>query len=139
MKTADWSLKAPVSRRVLIRNSADPLWRNSLGENLAHVHMHSFVEDYQVLRILEYSGLNIFSKDHSEKSILHHAAMHGSLCPETIAPDDYDEEATQITWPDTADETNISPQATTLPTERRSQRLRKTSYADILAQSKYDS
>lgn len=35
---------------LLIRNGADPLWRNSQGENPAHVHMHSFVEDHQVQR-----------------------------------------------------------------------------------------
>ncbi|KAJ5111788.1 hypothetical protein NUU61_001418 [Penicillium alfredii] len=58
--------------------------------------------------------------------------------PEIIAPDDDDEEATQITWPDTADEIKASPRATTSPPERRSQRPRKTSYADILGQSKYD-
>jgi hypothetical protein len=59
--------------------------------------------------------------------------------PEIIAPGGHDKEATQITWPDTANEAKISPQATTPPAERRSQRPRKTSYADILAQSKYDS
>lgn len=65
--------------QLLIRNGADPLWRNSQGENLAHIHMHSFVEDYQVLQILEHSGLNVLSKDHSKKSILNHAAIHGPL------------------------------------------------------------
>lgn len=65
--------------QLLIRNGADPLWRNSQGENLAHIHMHSFVEDYQVLQILEHSGLNVLSKDHGKKSILHHAAIHGPL------------------------------------------------------------
>ncbi|KAJ6178059.1 hypothetical protein N7519_008520 [Penicillium mononematosum] len=64
---------------LLIKNGGDPLWRNSLGENLAHVHMHSFVEDCEVFRILKHSGVDIFSKDHSNKSILHHAAIHGSL------------------------------------------------------------
>lgn len=59
----------------------------------------------------------------------------------TTAPHDDGEGSTQVTWPDTADDTKTSAQATT-PTperrsERRSQRPRKTSYADILAQSKY--
>lgn len=49
---------------------------------------------------------------------------------------DDDEESTQITWADTLDGTE-SGQQTIAPTpERRSQRPRKTSYADILAQSK---
>ncbi|KAJ5367174.1 hypothetical protein N7541_001115 [Penicillium brevicompactum] len=50
---------------------------------------------------------------------------------------DGDEESTQITWPDTPDETNTLPRSSTPTPERRSQRPRKTSYADILAQSKY--
>jgi ankyrin repeat protein len=65
--------------QLLIQSGADLLWKNSLGENLAYVQMHSFVEDYQVLRILKHSGLNMFSKDHSNKSILHYAAIHCSL------------------------------------------------------------
>ncbi|KAI2734442.1 hypothetical protein DTO013E5_9989 [Penicillium roqueforti] len=71
--------------QLLIRKGADPLWRNSLGENLAHVHMHSFVEDCEVFRILKHSGVDIFSKDHSNKSILHHAAIHGSLGEQVVA------------------------------------------------------
>jgi hypothetical protein len=43
---------------------------------------------------------------------------------------------TQITWTDTADETESSALITSPTPERRSQRARKTSYADILAQSK---
>lgn len=71
--------------QLLIQNGADPLWRNSLGENLAHVHMHSFVEDCEVFRNLKHSGVDIFSKDHSKKSILHHAAIHGSLGEKVVA------------------------------------------------------
>ncbi|KAJ5873180.1 hypothetical protein N7455_003723 [Penicillium solitum] len=56
-----------------------------LGENLAHVHMHSFVEDCEVFRNLKHSGVDIFSKDHSKKSILHHAAIHGSLGEKVVA------------------------------------------------------
>ncbi|KZN87629.1 hypothetical protein EN45_061900 [Penicillium chrysogenum] len=59
--------------------------------------------------------------------------------PQIIAPGDDDEESTQITWPDTPEEIKASSRATTPVPERRSQRPRKTSYADILAQSKYDS
>ncbi|KAJ6168290.1 hypothetical protein N7497_001133 [Penicillium chrysogenum] len=59
--------------------------------------------------------------------------------PQIIAPGDDDEEATQITRPDTPEEIKASSRATTPVPERRSQRPRKTSYADILAQSKYDS
>lgn len=51
-------------------------------------------------------------------------------------PVDEDEESTQITWADTLDETEGSPQASTPTPDRRSQRPRKTSYADILALSK---
>ncbi|CAI7627757.1 unnamed protein product [Penicillium pancosmium] len=58
-------------------------------------------------------------------------------CPDIIEPDDEDE-GTQITWPDTADERKASPQVLTPTPERRSQRQRKTSYADILAQSNHD-
>lgn len=43
---------------------------------------------------------------------------------------------TEITWPDTADEADSPPQTTSPTPERRSQRPRKTSYADILAQSR---
>jgi hypothetical protein len=43
---------------------------------------------------------------------------------------------TQITWTDTADETESSALITSPTPERRSQRARKTSYTDILAQSK---
>lgn len=55
-----------------------------------------------------------------------------------IAPGDDDEEDAQITWPDTPEEIKASSRTTTPVPERRSQRPRKTSYADILAQSKYD-
>lgn len=51
-------------------------------------------------------------------------------------PVDEDEESSQITWADTLDEAEGSPQASTPTPERRSQRPRKTSYADILALSK---
>lgn len=54
---------------------------------------------------------------------------------ETSAPND-DHEETQMTWPDTADDAQVSPQPPTPTPERRSQRPRKTSYVDILAQSK---
>ncbi|KAJ5118367.1 hypothetical protein N7476_010728 [Penicillium atrosanguineum] len=47
-----------------------------------------------------------------------------------------DEKSTQITWADTLDDAESSPQASTPTPERRSQRPRKTSYADILALSK---
>jgi hypothetical protein len=43
---------------------------------------------------------------------------------------------TQISWTDTADETESSALINSPTPERRSQRARKTSYADILAQSK---
>ncbi|KAJ5046213.1 hypothetical protein NUH16_003038 [Penicillium rubens] len=55
-----------------------------------------------------------------------------------IAPGEDDEEDAQITWPDTPEEIKASSRTTTPVPERRSQRPRKTSYADILAQSKYD-
>lgn len=58
--------------------------------------------------------------------------------PEVVALDNEDEESTQITWPDTTDENEPSPAAATPTPERRSRRKRKTSYADTLAQSKYD-
>jgi hypothetical protein len=48
-------------------------------------------------------------------------------------PLDDDEESTQITWADTLDGTETSPQTATPTPERRSQRQRKTSYADALA------
>lgn len=51
-------------------------------------------------------------------------------------PVDDDEESTQITWADTLDDAEGSPQTSTSSPERRSQRPRKTSYADILALSK---
>jgi hypothetical protein len=51
-------------------------------------------------------------------------------------PADEDEESTQITWADTLDGAEGSPQASTPTPERRSQRPRKTSYADILGLSK---
>jgi hypothetical protein len=46
---------------------------------------------------------------------------------------DRDEEATQITWPDTTHEAQVSPQVNAPPAERRSQRPSKIPYADILA------
>jgi hypothetical protein len=55
----------------------------------------------------------------------------------TAALNDDDEE-TQITWPDTPDDTQSSPQPHTPTRERRSQRPRKTSYANIFARSKYN-
>jgi hypothetical protein len=53
----------------------------------------------------------------------------------STAPDDDGD--TLITWPDTADETISSPQANSPTPGRRSQRARKTSYADVLALSKH--
>ncbi|GFG21446.1 hypothetical protein IFM5058_11047 [Aspergillus udagawae] len=47
-----------------------------------------------------------------------------------------DDTETQFTWTETADEADHLPQLTSPTPERRSQRMRKTSYADILAQSK---
>jgi hypothetical protein len=43
------------------------------------------VEDYEVLRILKHSGLNVLSKDHSKKSILHYIAIHSPLGEKLIA------------------------------------------------------
>ncbi|KAJ5240419.1 uncharacterized protein N7469_002010 [Penicillium citrinum] len=54
----------------------------------------------------------------------------------STADEDEDEESTQITWADTLDETESARQTSTPTPERRSQRPRKTSYADILALSK---
>lgn len=58
--------------------------------------------------------------------------------PEVGALDNEDEDTTQITWQDTTHENEPSPPAATPPPERRSRRQRKTSYADILPQSKYN-
>jgi hypothetical protein len=57
-----------------------------------------------------------------------HAPLHS---PEVVALDNEDEDITQIEWPETTDENEPSPPATTIPPERRSRRQRKTSYADI--------
>lgn len=38
-----------------------------------------------MLQILEHSGLNVLSKDHSKKSILHYAAIHSPLSEDFIA------------------------------------------------------
>lgn len=54
----------------------------------------------------------------------------------TTTDEDEDEASTQITWADTLDGTGSARQTSTPTPERRSQRPRKTSYADILAQSK---
>jgi hypothetical protein len=54
----------------------------------------------------------------------------------TNTPVDEDKESTQITWANTADDAKSLPRASTHTPERRSQRPRKTLYADILAQSK---
>lgn len=62
----------------------------------------------------------------------------GLHCPEVDAVDNEDEETTQITWPETTDENEPSPETSTPPPERRSRRQRKTSYTDIFAQSKYN-
>jgi hypothetical protein len=51
-------------------------------------------------------------------------------------PVDEDAESTQITWTDTLNEVEDSLQTSTPTPGRRSQRPRKTSYADILPQSK---
>jgi hypothetical protein len=51
-------------------------------------------------------------------------------------PADEDEESAQITWADTLDGIENGQQTSAPTPERRSQRPRKTSYADILAQSK---
>jgi hypothetical protein len=58
--------------------------------------------------------------------------LHSS---EVGALNNEDEETTQMTWPETADENEPSLEASTPPPERRSRRRRKTSYTDILAQS----
>lgn len=58
--------------------------------------------------------------------------------PEVVALDNEDENTTQITWPETTDENESSPPATTSPPETRSRRQRKTSYPDILANPKYN-
>ncbi|KAJ6096147.1 hypothetical protein N7486_006893 [Penicillium sp. IBT 16267x] len=71
--------------QLLIDDGANPLWTNSLGENLAHVYMHTPVRDCQVLRVLRDSSLDIFGKDHSNKSILHHAAIHGTVSSGLVA------------------------------------------------------
>ncbi|KAJ5394721.1 hypothetical protein N7509_006508 [Penicillium cosmopolitanum] len=69
------------------------------------------------------------------ESLLTHPKLRS---PEVVALDNEDEESTQITWPETTDENEPSPAAATPTPERRSRRKRKTSYADTLAQSKYD-
>jgi hypothetical protein len=65
-----------------------------------------------------------------------YAANYTLRSPEVDALDNENEETTQITWPETADENEPTPGASTPPPERRSRRRRKTSYTDILAQSK---
>ena len=54
------------------------------------------------------------------------------------ALNDDDEEEIQISWPDTPDHTESSPQPHTPTLERRSQSSRKTSYASIFPRSKYN-
>ncbi|KAJ5604951.1 hypothetical protein N7510_010105 [Penicillium lagena] len=71
--------------QLLIEHGAHPLWTNSLGETLAHVRMHSSVEDGQVLQVLQDFNLNILAKDHSNKSILHHAAIYGTVSQRLVA------------------------------------------------------
>ncbi|KAF7586548.1 hypothetical protein BBP40_008688 [Aspergillus hancockii] len=64
--------------------------------------------------------------------VLHVQDSHERV--EITQPDD--DKDTQITWTETADETESSPQLHSPTPERRSQRPRKTSYADILTLSK---
>ncbi|OJJ52121.1 hypothetical protein ASPSYDRAFT_73931 [Aspergillus sydowii CBS 593.65] len=47
-----------------------------------------------------------------------------------------DDTETHFTWTETADEAENLPQVTSPTPERRSQRMRKTSYADVLGQSR---
>jgi ankyrin repeat protein len=70
--------------QLLIEEGANPLWTNSQGENLAHVYMHTTVQDCQVLQVLRDSGLDIFGIDNNKKSILHHAAIHGTVSRELV-------------------------------------------------------
>lgn len=47
--------------------------------------MHTSVQDYQVLRVLRDYGLDILGKDHSNKCIVHHAAIHGTVSNGLVA------------------------------------------------------
>lgn len=67
-----------------------------------------------------------------QNDILHVQDSHERV--EITEPDD--DRDTQITWTETADEAESSPQLNSPTPERRSQRPRKTSYADVLAISK---
>ncbi|KAL3482593.1 hypothetical protein BJX62DRAFT_221396, partial [Aspergillus germanicus] len=66
-----------------------------------------------------------------------HQNVHSQAIPEQSERTGQDDDTeTQFTWTETADEAENLPQDTSPTPERRSQRMRKTSYADVLAQSK---
>ncbi|KAF9884019.1 hypothetical protein FE257_002407 [Aspergillus nanangensis] len=66
----------------------------------------------------------------------HQNAQSHDVPGQTERTEQDDDTETQFTWTETADEAENLPQLTSPTPERRSQRMRKSSYVDILAQSK---
>ncbi|QGA16434.1 hypothetical protein EYB26_004101 [Talaromyces marneffei] len=69
---------------LLLQHGADPLWTDNRGQTLAHVTMHNWIVEVEVLELLKEYGVDLNMKDKSAKSILHHGAIHGSISEELI-------------------------------------------------------
>ncbi|KAE8415238.1 ankyrin repeat-containing domain protein [Aspergillus pseudocaelatus] len=68
----------------LLQQGADAFWTSPKGENLAHLAMHNWKLEIELLKLLSEHGVNLSSKDNSEKNILHHGAIHGSVSKDIL-------------------------------------------------------
>lgn len=70
--------------RFLLEQGADPLWKNSDGQTLAHVTMNNYEAEVGVLELLDSHGVDLSMKDKQARSFLHYGAIYGSLHDEVI-------------------------------------------------------
>jgi ankyrin repeat protein len=70
--------------QLLMECGADPGWTNEGKENLAHLSVYHGNANVAVLELLLKKGVNITAKDAKGRSVVHYAAIHGSISKELI-------------------------------------------------------
>ncbi|GAB1198512.1 hypothetical protein APSETT444_007835 [Aspergillus pseudonomiae] len=68
----------------LLLQGAGALWTSPKGENLAHLAMHNWKAEVELLKVLSEYGVNLSATDKSGKNILHHGAIHGSVSKDIL-------------------------------------------------------
>lgn len=69
---------------LLFRGSADMLWVDKNGQNLAHLLMHHRKPDEMIFDILFQNGLDPAATDLDGRTLMHHGAIHGVFTKELV-------------------------------------------------------